>query len=311
MRNMEFAIFAIALVSPFLYATTNHIDKILLEKYFKEGGVGTLILFSALLSALALPVLWLIDSSVLAVDPFSLGILFLVGCINTLLLWCYLQALFSDEPTVVIIYYQLVPVIGLVLGYVVLGEVISLTQGAAMALIILGALVLTVAFDESGGLSFRWRTAGYMLLAATCWAFESTLFKLVALEENVWRSLFWEHVALVFIGILLLYFVNHYRQSFVAALQANSKPILGLNVTNESLYIFANSVAAYVVVLIPVSLTLLMNSFQPLFVMLVGILLWVFLPHLGVEYVSKRNLLQKIVAILLTCGGVLLLGGLY
>jgi drug/metabolite transporter (DMT)-like permease len=305
---MELTLLLLALVSPLLYAASNHIDNILLEKYFKEGGVGTLLLFSAVLSFLALPVLLVLEPAMLAVDAMSLLFLLGVGCLNTLLLWCYLQALFSDEPTVVIIYYQLVPVIGLFFGYVILGEVITEGQALAMILIIAGASVLSIALDEAGKIVFRARTAVYMLIASTCWALESTLFKLVALEENVWRSLFWEHVALVGIGFLLFALVPHYRDSFKKALRSNSKPVLGLNVVNESLYILGNSIAAYVVILIPVSMTLLMNSVQPLFVLLLGMLLWVVFPNLGVEYVSKRNWPQKIAAIVLTSIGIIMLG---
>ncbi|MEZ4195538.1 MAG: hypothetical protein R3B53_04085 [Candidatus Paceibacterota bacterium] len=56
--------FFITLIAPFIYAMTNHIDKILLEKYFKESGVGTLILFSSLLSIIALPIIYFSDPNV-------------------------------------------------------------------------------------------------------------------------------------------------------------------------------------------------------------------------------------------------------
>ena len=39
----------------------NHIDKILLERYFKEGGVGTLLIVSALTSVIANPFLYAAD----------------------------------------------------------------------------------------------------------------------------------------------------------------------------------------------------------------------------------------------------------
>lgn len=306
---MEIGIFFLALVSPLLYAATNHLDKTLLSSYFQEGGVGTLILFSALLSIMALPILYLIDPAVLTVDPVSVTILFGVGCLNVLLLWFYLQAMFSDEPTVVIIYYQLVPIMGLGLGFLVLGELPTSEQIFAGGVIIVGAIVLTVALDSEGRIEMRrLRTALYMLGAATLWAAETTFFKVVALEENVWRSLFWEHVALVLIGGLLYVTVRRYRESFNAAIELNSRPILGLNFTNEALYMMGNSVAAYVVVLIPVSLTLLMNSFQPLFVLGLGVLLWLILPNTEVEYVNRRNLPQKFIAIGLTVYGGYLLG---
>lgn len=305
---MDIGVYLLAIISPLFYAATNHIDNILLVKYFKQGGVGTLILFSALLSILAMPVLYFIDPSVLEVDATSMAMLALVGVINVILLWCYLQAIFNDEPTVVIIYYQMVPVIGLGLGYLVLGETIATNQAISMGIIIIGALILTVALDADGKIIFRGRTALYMLTASTCWASESVLFKLVALEENAWRSLFWEHAALVVIGTLLLILVPHYRKSFMNALKFNSGPVLGLNVLNEIFYMFANSVAAYVVLLIPVSLTLLMNSFQPLFVLIMGVVIHVLFPRLGVEHVNSRNMTQKCIAIALTGVGAYLLG---
>jgi len=305
---MELGVYLLAIVAPLLYATTNHLDNILLKKYFKEGGVGTLMLFSALLAFLALPVLYVLDSGVFEVSSCNRLLLIGVGVLNTLLLWAYLQAMFNDEPTVVIIYYQLVPVLGLGMGYVVLGETLSVMQLVSMLIIILGALILTVVMDADGVIVFRWKTAVYMLVASVCWAAESTLFKLVALEENPVRSFFWEHVSLLGIGVLMFVLIPRYRQSFVRALKLNSKPVLGLNILNEGLYITGNFVAATVVVLIPVSLTLLMNSFQPVFVLLIGLLLTFAFPKLGVEHVNGRHLLQKLVAIALTGLGAYLIG---
>ena len=63
--------FLIALIGPFLYALSNHIDKILLSKYFKEGGAGTLILFSSLLAGTALPFIYLADRTVISIDVKS------------------------------------------------------------------------------------------------------------------------------------------------------------------------------------------------------------------------------------------------
>lgn len=305
---MEISIFLLAIVPPFLYALTNHIDNILLEKYFKEGGVGTLMLFSAFLAAIALPILFFMDPTVLEVSVEHRWYLAAIGLTNTILLWAYLKALFIDEPTVVITYYQLVPVIALVLSYIVLGETISQNQSLAMLLIISGALVLTYSDNGHGKMEFRWATAGYMVIASFCWALESTIFKLVALEENPTRSFFWEHVSLLTIGFLMFAFIKKYRQSFLKALKFNSAPILGLNIFNESLYISGNYVAALVVVLIPVSLTLLMNSFQPLFVLVIGIILTFLFPKLKVEHVNSRNIPQKLIAIALTGIGVLMLG---
>lgn len=306
--SMSALIFLAALIAPLLYAFCNHIDKILLDGYFKEGGVGTLILFSSLLSLMALPIICLIDPSVLRIGLPEFAILALVGVLNVGLLFAYLQAMSEDEPTVVIIFYQMVPVFGLVLGNLVLGETVTGIQLVAMALIMAGSVIMTIATDADGRIVFRLKTFGLMAVASLCWAGESTLFKMVALEENVFRSLFWENFFVVVIGIVIFITVRHYRQNFLLALKVNSKPILGLNVLNESLYMVGNASASFVVVLIPVALNLLMNSFQPIFVFAIGVVLSWLLPGRATENALDR-LFQKIVAIALTGVGAYLLGG--
>src|SRR3989338_11582835 len=103
---MDVASFFIALIGPLLYALSNHIDKILLEKYFKEGGVGTLILFSSLLSAMALPFIFLADRTVFNINGMSILVLAVVGILNVLVLWCWLLALKTEEASVAVVFYQ-------------------------------------------------------------------------------------------------------------------------------------------------------------------------------------------------------------
>ena len=300
--------FLIALVGPFLYALTNHIDKILLEKYFKEGGVGTLILFSSLLSAVAIPFIFLGDRTVLDVDPFNIFILAIVGILNVGVIWFYLLALQEDEASITVVFYQLVPVLGLVLGYYILDEILTNIQLLAMAIIIFGTTI--IAFDLDAKNQFfklRKKTVAFMLLASTCWATESVIFKAVALEENVWRTLFWEHVMLTLVGILIYLLVPTYRRHFNTALRINSKAILSLNFLNETIYMVGNIVVSFAYMLAPIALILLAESFQPIFVFAIGIFFTLFFPKITKENMEKRSLLQKIIAIIITGIGTYLL----
>ncbi len=299
--------FLIALIAPFLYAVTNHIDKILLEKHFKEGGVGTLILFSSLLSIMALPVLLWIDISVLAVDWKNMLILLLVGVLNIVVLWCYLVALQDDEASIVIVFYQLVPLFALVLGYFLLDEVLTKMQLIAMAIIILGTTIISFEVDNENHFKLRKKTIVLMTTASFFWAFESVIFKFVALEENVWRSLFWEHLVMAVVGILIFISIKSYREHFVSALKHNSRKILLLNVGNEGIYMFGNQAAAFAYLLAPIALILLTQSFQPIFVLAIGIFLTLFLPKISVEKIEAYNLWQKVIAIIITGIGTYLL----
>ena len=299
--------FLIALIGPFLYALTNHIDKILLDKYFKEGGVGTIILISAFLSVLAIPILFLVDPTVLFVGGRNILLLAIVGILNVGVLWCYLAALKNDEASVVIVFYQLVPLFGCILGYLVLGELLTQLQIVAMALIILGTTLVSFELDSKNKFKLRLATIIPMTAAAFLWALESVIFKAVALEENLWRSLFWEHVMLLLVGIIIYIFARSYRASFLLALRNNSKAILSLNVANESLYILGNIASGFAYMLAPIGLVLLAESYQPLFVLAIGIFLTIFFPRITVEKIHARHLWPKILAVIITGIGTYLL----
>jgi hypothetical protein len=57
-----------------------------------------------------------------------------------------------------------------------------------------------------------------------------------------------------------------------------------------------------------VALVLLVNSFQPLFVLLFGILLTLVFPHISQESMLKKHLVQKVLGIALIVAGSCLIG---
>ncbi len=299
--------FVFALLGPLLYAMTNLIDKQLLSRYFKDGGVGTLILVSSLLSILALPVFWLIEPSVLDVTRSSIVVLSVTALLDVALIWCYLLAMKGDAPSVVITYYQLVPVFALIFGYTILGETITNSKLIASGIILIGTSIVSFEVDAENKFKFRWRTASLMIVACSFWALGEVLFKSAALEVNVWRSLFWKHVALVAVGIILFALIPKYRRHFIDALRKNSKAILSLNVLNEVLYMTASASVAFAVMLAPVALVLLATTYQAFIVLGIAAVIWVFWPKMATEMVHGRHLLQKLTAITITGYGTYLL----
>lgn len=306
-----FTWFFLGLVGPFLYALTNHIDKHLLSTYFKEDGVLTLIMYSAMLALCVVPIAFVFDSSVLDMETGNVLVLAGVAVLDVILLWAYLSALNEDEPTVVIIFYSLVPVLGLIFGYFILGETISSMQLTAMAIVIAGATIITIEFVSGGAFQLKWKTIGYMLIACTCWALETTVFKMVALEEKVWRSLFWECLMLGVFGICIFVLSRKYRHAFLKQFRKNSKAVVSLNVLNEGLYTVGNIAVAFASMLAPVALVLLLNAFQPIFVMAIGAALAVFFPKVATEKATRGQVIQRLFAIAVTGVGtyILLLSG--
>ena len=298
--------FFIALIGTFFYACTNHLDKIILEKYFK-GGIGALFLFSAIFSVLALPFLFLADRSVFNVTLSNILVLALVAIFHLLVLWFYLIALKYDEASVVIIFYQLVPVFACVLGYLILGETLTRLQLIAMALVILGSTIISFEIDIDNRFKLRRKVILPMIAAAFFWAAGDTVLKMVALQENVVRSLFWENLTLFIAGIVIFIFVHSYRENFLLAIKNNSKTILSFNLLNEALYVSGNIVFAFAYIMAPVSLVLLTDSFQPVFVLAIGIFLTIFFKKITVEKIQAKHLWQKIFAIIVTGIGTYLL----
>ena len=299
--------FFISLIAPFLYALTNHIDKLLLEKYFKSRGVHTLLLISALLSGVAIPIFFIQAPDAIYLPIQTIFIMCTVGLMNLVVLWLYLLALNEDEASVVIVFYQLVPVFGLILGYYLLQETLSSIELLAMAIVLIGTTIISFEIDSDNHFKVKLRTAFLMVGASFVWALSSVILKMVSLEEGVPASLFWEHVTLFFVGILLLIFVKKFRQALKETFSVISKPILTINIGNEILYMIGNWVFAFSYLLAPIALILIMNSFQPIFVFIIGILLTLFAPTLGTEKISLINISQKLVAIVITGIGTYLL----
>jgi len=55
-----------AFSGPLLWAISTHIDKFLVDKYFRHSDTAVLMVFTALLGVIALPAIWLFDPKVLA-----------------------------------------------------------------------------------------------------------------------------------------------------------------------------------------------------------------------------------------------------
>lgn len=299
--------FLLSLFPPFLYAITNHIDKILLERYFKNSGVGTLILFSSLLSGFALPFIYFADTNVFNIPLLHILAMITVGILNIGVLWLYLLALRDDEASIVIVFYQLVPVFAILLGYLILGEVLKQLQLIAMMIIILGTTIISFEIDDESNFKLRGKTIFLMIGASFLWALGSVIFKAVSLEESVVRSLFWEHITLTVIGALIFAFIRPYRTHFLSTFKNNSFSVLSLNFVNEFFYMLGNVIFSFAYMLAPIALILLVNSFQTIFVLGLGILLTVFFPKVTVEKIHATHLWQKVFAITITLLGTYIL----
>lgn len=299
--------FFIALLGPIIYALANHTDKYLLSKYVKGGEVGALIIFSSVFSIFVLPILIYFHPEVLHTSFMHGSILLGNGILVMFAVLLYFYALYEDDASVVVSFYQTIPVFAAILGYFFLGETVTLQQGIASLIIILGAFILSFEMGI-GKVRFKTKVVCMMLCASLLYAINAVVFKHVAMNEGFWSGTFWGLVGKVCIGFGFLLFIPTYRNQFLTMFRQNTLAVLGLNSLSEILFILGEAVTAYATLLAPVFLVLLVNGFQPLFVFVIGIFLTLFFPKLGKESLSKKIIIQKIIGITLLMVGTYFIG---
>ena len=297
--------FLIALIAPFLWALSNHIDKYLLNKYFKDGGAGALVIFSALIGVPLLPIIYLLDNTVFSVTPLLASLVAINGSLFVIGLIPYMHALDEDETSIVTPLYQTIPIFGYVLAFFFLGETLTTIQIVASLLIISGAILLSLDLDKK--FKLKKKVFWLMMLSAFLIALNSFFFKFIAIKESFLLTSFWEYIGFPILSIILLVFVKNYRAQFFNVLKVNTTGVLTINIFNEIINIVAKIIINFTTLLAPLALVWVVNGIQPLFVLVMGIIITLFFPRLGKESLHKKHLIQKIISILIMIIGISLL----
>lgn len=288
--------FLIALIAPALWSITNHIDKYLVEKYFKGGGIGALIIFSSIIGVFFVPLIPFFTDGVFDISIIQAALLIAGGLILVAGWLLYIYALARDEASIVAPLFQLIPVFLFVLGYIFLNEVLTSKQILGSLLILLGGVSLSL--DLSSRMPRVKRAVLFFMIAASFFiAVHALSFKMVAIETNFWVATFWVYIGILMAALLLIIFVKNYRREFLRVITINKIPVIGLNALNEILGTLGDFIIRFAALLAPLALAQTVNGFQPLFVLIFGIILTLFFPKLGTESLLKKDLAQKLIAI--------------
>jgi len=300
---MSWLVFAFS--GPVLWAISTHLDKYLVEEYFKHSDVAVLLLFTAFMGLLALPFIVLYGpGAVFGLAAGSMALIMLAGILYMGAMLLYLRALQSEEASVVSPFFQAAPLFGYVLGYLVLGEVLSIRQMAGGVSIIVGTLIVSIRFGRKAQV-FKARLAMLMVACGFTLALSALIFKIFAIEVEFWTTTFWMFVGeAVFGGALLA--IASYRRQFVAVLRANMTALLTINGSNELINLGGGLGSRYALMFAPLSVVQAISGTTTLFVFAIGVALSVLFPRLAQETLSWRDLAQKGAAALCVAAGVVL-----
>jgi len=301
--------FWIALIPPALWGINNFIDKYLVERFFKKTGAGALVVMSAAVGIVPIVLIPLAGVSVLSISPFHGALVMLSGSLWLFATIPYFYAFQNDEASVVVPLMQVLPIFQLLLGFFILGEVLTHSQLLGVLTITEGAIFISIDFSKSKN-KFRLRAFLLMLLATFLWSLNFFGFKFIALEEPFFVTLFWESIGFIIVGVVLISFVPAYRKQLFDMFHAAPGPMMALNFVNEVMGLTAKIIFNFASLLVPIALVSAVVGFQPLVVFLYGIILTIFFPKIIKENLQLKFVAQKIFSIILIVLGSLLINNI-
>jgi uncharacterized membrane protein len=295
---------ALAFCGPVLWAVSTHIDKYLVEKFFKETGVGTLLIFTSLIGLIGLPIIWAF-TDVFVIGTMGVWVTALSGLLYMTAMYFYLRALQQEEATTIAPLFQTSTLFTYAIAYFVLHETLTLWRIVGGLLVMASALVIS--YDPGHKHKFKLPVVALILACTATLAVSSVIFKLFAIKDAFWPVTFWNFAGEAVFGAVMLA-IPYYRREFLGMFAKHPGAVTGINAANELINLGGGLAARWASLLGPVSLVSAIGGTTSLFVFGFGVLISLFFPKFGREDLSRGSLIQKGIAVVLVGVGVTLIG---
>jgi drug/metabolite transporter (DMT)-like permease len=292
-------IYFLAVIPPFLDSIANYLDKFLLSKYNLHYRFLTLYSgFFAFITGIFV----LLFTGLASINIFSAFILLSSGFLGIFYLFFYFKALTYGEGSRVGSLFQFIPVLVLFLSFIFLGEKLLLKQYLGSLFIIVAGVLLSIQKERRKFFTLN-KSFWCMLLSCTFSAFVYVLFKLGVQSVGFWRSLPYEGFGAGLATLTLIvshpHFIEFKKEKFFTKKIMIALTIVEL-ITRISRYILF-----FVLTMLPASLVSIFLGFQPFFLLIIGIVLSVWFPHILKEVVTKKTLSIKVISVLLLFVGIM------
>jgi len=295
----------LAFLGPVLWAVSTHIDKYLVECFFKDSGVGALLIFTALIGLVGLPIIAaFVDVSALGatgivVTAFS-GLLYMTA------IYFYLRALQQEEASVIAPLFQTSTLFTYIIAFFVLHE--KPTPLRLVGGLLMMASAIVASYEPGRRIRFKLGIVLPLLGCTATLAASAVMFKFFAIKDAFWAVTFWSFAGQAVFGVVLLS-IPHVRRQFLGMFAKSPGAVIAINAANELINLGGGLAARYASLLGPVSLVQAIGGTTSFFVFAFGVTLSLFFPKLGREDLSKAALIRKGVAVVLIVAGVILIGG--
>lgn len=288
-----------ALIAYLLFAITGIFDKFLLSKVIAKPVVYAF--YVGLLSSIVL-VLAPLGLKVLAIKDLLIALL--AGVFFTYALLFFYSAIQQTSISRVLpIEGGFVPLFTLVISYLVVGERLDQNELWAFGFLVCGSVLIS--FKKIEG---RWQSRALKdaLIAALFFAASLSIMKYVYLQTNFISGLIWTRLGLT-AGALSFLLSPTARTSIFSAPKDTQKKNKGLFFVNLITGSSGGLLQSYAISIGSVAIVSAMQGIQFAFLLILTIALSLYFPKVLKEDITGKILAQKIAAVVLIAGGLILL----
>lgn len=287
-----------ALLSPAIFGINNYIDKFLLEKHNISPTVITIYggIFACIVGIIAL-----FMTGFYPIDFRTLIVILASGFLTTIYLLPYYKALTLDETSYVIPLFQFYPIFVLILSFLLLREGFTTSQYFGCILVVGGGFLLSI--EKINGKLFKLRKSFFfMILSSLLFAFAQVLFKFGIQEVPFWSTLPYEAFGIALGALAVASYKGNFKKFKKETKKFKKRVFLFMSI-NEFVYVWARYTGYFAISLIPVGIVSILAGFQPLFVLVFGVILSLWFPYVLKEVITKKTLGLKFVSILIIIFG--------
>lgn len=282
-----------SLIPPFFDSVINYLDKFLLSKY--NIGSTAITIYSGFF-ALFSGVIVLMLTGFHITDLKTTLIITASGFMGVFILLAYFKALTLDEASRVASLFQLVPVLVLLLGAVLLGEKFIFKQYMGSFLIIASGFMLSIQKLHIRIIKIN-KAFWYMLLASFFSAMVYISFKLGVKELGFWPAIPYEGLGSGLASLCILLYGKNLK-NLKEEMKKISKKVFVYLTISEVIYRSSRFSFYFALSLIPATIVAVLQGFQPFFLLIEGIILSLWFPHIIKEIITKQTVSIKLASII-------------
>jgi uncharacterized membrane protein len=290
----------LALLSHFFWGLGNVADKYFLENKIKNPYVY--LVWMVLLGLMALIVIPFVDFYIPSLDLMIwlvvAGALYFYGGLP------YVRAVQIEEVTRINVWWGLIPVFAMIIEWLILGRTFTISELVAFGILLIGAVVASVhLIKNTARLS---KAAPLMAMATLAFAIYAVIFSYVTQAVPFMVGFVWISIIMA-ICSLTLFFFQSFRTAFVQEVKNIKRGTGAILVLVAMIERVGGLFNQWALSLSAAALVFAFEGSQIIFVFLMVFLISLFQPKAMREELDFRNVLLKIVAMILMVVGIVVL----